>query len=262
MSSLADASVERRGPFAIVTMSNPGKRNAFSPQSRKKMAQIFEDLAFESEIRAIILTGEGEHFCVGADLTAGSSAVPTTPMYIRENTKGLHRLVRAIAGGPKPVIAAVEGDAFGAGLSLACACDIVVGARTARFGTAFSTVGIFPDLGLIYTLPLRVGATRARTMMMLSSRMNGEEALSAGLMDELCEKGEALDRALAWAEKFLSVAPIPVALIKELMGRGINSIEDATRAEVDMLPFIVTTEDRKEGTGAFREKRKPDFKGR
>jgi enoyl-CoA hydratase/carnithine racemase len=99
-------------------------------------------------------------------------------------------------------------------------------------------------------------------MMMLSSRMNGEEALSAGLMDELCEKGEALDRALAWAEKFLSVAPIPVALIKELMGRGINSIEDATRAEVDMLPFIVTTEDRKEGTGAFREKRKPDFKGR
>jgi 2-(1,2-epoxy-1,2-dihydrophenyl)acetyl-CoA isomerase len=247
ISSAADVNLERRGPVVVLTMTNPGKRNAFSPASRKKLVTHLEELAGEPEVRAIILTGEGEHFCVGADLTP---------------TPGLHRLMRAIAAGPKPVIAAVEGDAFGGGLAFAAACDILVAARTARFGVAFSAIGLMPDLGLLWSLPQRVGMVKARTMMMLSSRLNGEEAHRVGLADEVCEKGQALERAMIWAEKFLEVAPISVAMIKETLVRGVTSLEDATRAEIDLLPFMFTTEDRKEGTGSFREKRKPKFTGR
>jgi 2-(1,2-epoxy-1,2-dihydrophenyl)acetyl-CoA isomerase len=261
-SSAADVSLERRGPVVILTMTNPGKRNAFSPASRKKLMTHLEELAGESEVRAIILTGEGEHFCVGADLTPTPGVLPQTAMGVRENTKGLHRLMRAIAAGPKPVIAAVEGDAFGGGLAFAAACDILVAARTARFGVAFSAIGLMPDLGLLWSLPQRVGMVKARTMMMLSSRLNGEEAHRVGLADEVCEKGQALERALIWAEKFLEVAPISVAMTKETLARGITSLEDATRAEIDLLPFMFTTEDRKEGTASFREKRKPKFTGR
>jgi enoyl-CoA hydratase/carnithine racemase len=262
MSSAADISLEQRGPIIILTMTNPGKRNAFSPNSRKKLMTMLEELAWDPEVRAIVLTGGGEHFCVGADLTPVPGVLPQTAMTVRENTKGLHRLLRAIAAGPKPVIAAVEGDAFGGGLAFAAACDIVVAARTARFGVAFSAIGLMPDLGLLWSLPQRVGTVKARTMMMLSSRLDGQEAHRIGLADELCEKGEALARALACAEKFLDVAPISVAMTKETLARGIVSIEDAARAEIDLLPFMFTTEDRKEGTASFREKRKPNFKGR
>ena len=264
MSSPADVSLERRGSVAILTMSNPGRRNAFSPDSRRKMTDYLNELAVSEEIRVIILRGDGDHFCVGADLTPipGASAVLRTPMQIRENTKDLYRLVRAIAANPKPIIAAVEGDTFGGGLAFAAACDVLVAARTARFGTAFTAIGLMPDLGLLYSLPQRIGVVKARQMLMLSSRVDGAEAFRIGLSDELVEPGQALQGALAWAEKFNAVAPVGVALTKESLARGITSIEDAMRTEVDLLPFVQTTEDRREGVAAFREKRKPAFKGR
>jgi enoyl-CoA hydratase/carnithine racemase len=264
MSSPADVSLERRGAVAILTMITPGRRNAFTPDSRRKLTDHLNELAISEETRAVILRGDGEHFCVGANLipTPGVPALQRTPMQIRENTKDLYRLVRAIAANPKPIIAAVEGDAFGGGLAFAAACDVLVAARTARFGTAFTAIGLMPDLGLLYSLPQRVGVVKARQMLMLSSRVDGAEAFRIGLVDELAEPGEALERALAWAEKFTEVAPIGVAITKESLSRGITSIEDAMRIEVDLLPFVQTTEDRSEGVAAFREKRKPIFKGR
>jgi 2-(1,2-epoxy-1,2-dihydrophenyl)acetyl-CoA isomerase len=260
----ADVSVERRDAVAILTMINPGRRNAFSPDSRRKMTEYLNELAISEETRAIILRGDGAHFCVGADLTPtpGAPVKQRTPMQTRENTKDLYRLVRAIAANPKPIIAAVEGDAFGGGLAFAAACDVLVAARTARFGTAFTAIGLMPDLGLLYSLPQRVGVVKARQMLMLSSRVDGAEAFRIGLADELAESGQALERALLWAEKFNDVAPVGVAITKESLSRGITSIEDAMRIEVDLLPFVQTTEDRLEGVAAFREKRKPTFKGR
>lgn len=264
MSAPADISIERRGPVAILTMINPGRRNAFSPESRRKLTDYLNELAVTEEIRAIVLRGDGDHFCAGANLvpTPGVPVQKRSPMQVRENTKDLYRLVRAIAANPKPIIAAVEGDAFGGGLAFAAACDVLVAARTARFGTAFTAIGLMPDLGLLYSLPQRVGVVKARQMLMLSSRVDGVEAFRIGLADELTEPGQALERALAWAEKFNEVAPVAVSLTKESLARGITSIEDAMRTEVDLLPFVQTTEDRVEGVAAFREKRKPAFKGR
>jgi 2-(1,2-epoxy-1,2-dihydrophenyl)acetyl-CoA isomerase len=264
MSGAADVSLERRGPVAILTMSTPGRRNAFTPDSRHKLTDYLNELARSEEVRAIILRGDGEHFCVGANLvpTPGVPVPQRTPMQTRENVKDLYRLVCAIAANPKPVIAAVEGDAFGGGLALAAACDVLVAARTARLGTAFTAIGLMPDLGLLYSLPQRVGVAKARQMLMLSSRVDGTEALALGLADELAEPGQALERALQWAERFNEVAPVGVAIIKESLSRGITSIEDAMRTEVDLMAFVQTTEDRLEGVAAFREKRKPVFKGR
>jgi enoyl-CoA hydratase/carnithine racemase len=265
-----DTKIERRGPIAILTLSNPGRRGAFSPESRLKLAIYLQELATDKSCRVIILTGEDGHFCVGADLVrVGKKRAeaqtqtdnPRSAIDIREHTKSVLNLLRALSGGPKPVIAAVEGDTFGGGLAFAAACDVLVCARDARFGTSFTAIGLLPDLGLLYTLPQRMGAQRARTMLMLSSRMDGEEAYRSGLADEVVDPGCAMDAALVWAEKFLLVAPIAVALTKEALGSGINCIEDVIRIEADLVPLMSTTRDNKEGVTAFLEKRKPMFKG-
>lgn len=266
----ADTKLERRGPFAILTLSNPGRRGAFTPESRIKLTRHLQDLATDKSCRAIILTGEDGHFCVGADLVAvnkrraeaqAQEDNPRSAIDIRQHTKSVLELLRLLSGGPKPVIAAIEGNVFGGGLALASACDIIVCARNARFGTSFTSLGMIPDLGLLYTLAQRMGQQRARTMLMLSSRMDGEEAYRTGLADEVVEPGSALQAAMVWAEKFLLVAPIAVAITKEAMGSGIESIDDVVQFETNLTPLLSTTHDNKEGVRAFVEKRKPDFKG-
>ncbi len=116
--------VERHDSVAIATLSNPDKRNAFTPYMRRSLTEALNELNRTVEIRAVILTGDGQHFCVGADVSAtGSTSVPRTTVQIRENTKEVNQLLQAIVTAPKPYIAAVDGDAFGGGMSLAIACD-------------------------------------------------------------------------------------------------------------------------------------------
>jgi 2-(1,2-epoxy-1,2-dihydrophenyl)acetyl-CoA isomerase len=252
---------EMSGTTRIVRLSNPGRKNAFTPAMRRSVAQCLMDAAADSGVRAVVLTGEGGDFCAGGDISgdSGSAAQPMTIVQTRERMRDVHQLLSQIVFNPKPVVVAVEGDAFGAGLSMACAADIVVGARNARFGAAFSRVGLSPDLGLLYTLPQRIGLAKARRMMMLSERMTGEEAFAAGLVDELCEPGEALPHALTIAERFAEVGPIAVTLIKATLAEGLANANDVMHAEVNNISILVGTEDIREGMKAFRERRPPRF---
>ncbi len=263
MSFIDGLKLEKQGCALVMTMSNPGRRNAFYAEMRTRMITAIRESAADNDIRAIILTGADGHFCVGADLqrsTANANA-PKTPMTIRENMKQVHHLLRGITQGAKPFIAAVEGDAFGAGLSMTAASDRVFVSKTARFGAAFTKIGIIPDTGLMYTLPQRVGMACAKDIMFIGEPFSGEKAFQIGLADEMVEPGKALEAALAYAQKFADLAPSAIGLTKAALANGITSIDDVMRVELDYLATVVMSADAAEGILAFKEKRKPKFTG-
>jgi len=262
MSDFVGVRIERRDTVGVVTISNPARRNAFSPDLRRDLTARLQELVVDPDIRAIVLRGEGEHFCAGADVSGPRGAAPArTLVQHRENNKEINRLTQVLAAGPKPVIAAVEGAAAGAGMGMAVACDVIVAARNARFVPLFTRLGLVPELGSLYTLAQRIGASRARRVLMASKPIGAEQGFEMGLVDELVEPGQALEKALEVAHEFDECVPLSVALVKEAFANGIPNIAEAGRIEVDFVPMLARTEDMREGMLASREKRKAKFTG-
>jgi enoyl-CoA hydratase/carnithine racemase len=255
--------VETQDGVAVMTMSNPGRRNAFYPEMRLRMRERLEAYASDPAVRVVILTGDEGHFCTGADLkrVAAKTGPAPTVLSERERMRAFNGLLTAIVAGGKPVIAAVEGDAIGAGMSMAAACDVVVAARTARFGASFAKLGLFPDMGLIYTLPLRVGQSAARRLMMTAAMVSGEQAAAIGLADELTEPGGALARAREIAETLKQSAPLSLATIKAVLARGVASLDEAIQLEMDFVPLLAASEDHKAALAGFLEKKPVSFAG-
>jgi enoyl-CoA hydratase/carnithine racemase len=223
-------SVARDGPVAIVTMAYPERRNAFSLRMRTGLLATFDELMHrDAACRAIVLTGAGGVFCAGGDISEMKER-PITDA--REVFDVPSQLVRTIVNGPKPVVAAVEGVAYGAGLSLACASDHVVAAMNARFCAVFVRIGLLPDTGLLWTLARRVGAGKARELMMLASEVDGTEAHRLGIADRSAAPGEALATAIDVARTLAGLPAEAVALFKAAMATG-DTPDDVARAEVD-----------------------------
>jgi enoyl-CoA hydratase/carnithine racemase len=170
--------VERRGRIAVVTLNVPEKRNALGAALYSALSRTITELQDETSIRALVLHG-GNHFCAGGDL----AALDSDPLSMRAAMHVGHRAVRALIGGRLPAVAAVNGSAFGAGFSLAMACDFVVGDPSTTFCAAFGKVGLAPDYGLLWTLPQRVGIGRARELLMLCRQISADEAFSLQLVD-------------------------------------------------------------------------------
>jgi enoyl-CoA hydratase/carnithine racemase len=252
--------VRSEGAVSVVTLNAPTKRNSLSTQMLAELAQTLGGLGAGGDCRAIVLTGAGEHFCAGGDV---SSMTPDRPMLgSRERIEAAHRVIRAIAGGPKPVVAAVEGFAFGAGLSLAAASDYVVSSRTAKYAAVFSKVGLLPDMGALWTLPQRVGLAQAKKLIFSARTVTAEEALELHLVDELADPGQALPAALVIAAGFASAAPLSVALTRAAYAKGCATLEDALRLEVDLQPGLYMTHDHQDAVSAFLEKKPaPPFRG-
>lgn len=261
MDAVKEIRVERRGPAGIVTLVNPERRNAFTPDMRRALVAALDELGGETDIRAIVLRGDGAHFCSGADLSASAPRGARTLIQHREYNKEINQLTRAIAMGPKPVIAAVEGAAAGAGMGVASACDVVVAARNAKFVPLFTRLGVVPEIGILYTLAQRIGASRARRILMASTPLEAERAYELGLVDELVEPGATFERALEVVGEFEQSTPLSVALVKEAFANGVHDIAEAGRIEVDFVPLITRTDDTIEGVTALREKRAAKFTG-
>ncbi|MBU0724036.1 MAG: enoyl-CoA hydratase/isomerase family protein [Alphaproteobacteria bacterium] len=244
------------GSVAILTLDNPARRNALSVEMRHRMIEALRRLEADPAIRALVLTGSGGHFSAGGDIV-GQDTVTLADG--RERFRITHEMVRLMVGGGKPIIAAVEGWAAGAGLSLALLCDTVVAGDTAKFTAPFGKIGLVADLGLLHTLPERIGQGRARQMLLYGEPVAAAEALSIGLVDRVVPAGTVLEAALERARLLGEAAPLPVAITRRYLSRG---LEEALDWERDMQAALMTTEDHREGRLAFLEKRAPRFIGR
>ena len=251
----------REGDVAVVTMNHPERRNAFSMRMRLALIEVFQRLMHDDpQTRAIVLAGAGGHFCSGGDLSEMHESTPSL-LALRERIAVGVRLFKLIYTGTKPVVAAVEGACYGAGLSLAAACDLVVSGDTAKYSCAFGKVGLLPDTGLLWTLPQKIGGAKARELMLTGNAIEAPEARRLGLVSELAASDRVLDAAIAAASRFASYPPVTLALLKGSLVNAGNSIEDACRFEMDLNPLTRQTSDHTEAVTAFMEKRKPVFTG-
>jgi len=248
--------LEVEGAVAVITMSDPKKRNALSEAVVRDLEAHFDAALADAAVRAIVLTGAGGVFCAGGDISGFGKGLP-----LRKRMPHLHRLCGRIAHSEKPVVAAVEGGAFGGGLSLALLADQIVSANDARFCSSFGKIGLMPDLGLLATLPARVGVGRAKEIMMFADDVPAAEALADGLVDELTPPGGALARAKEIAAEFAAMAPLAVAYTKAMVMRWPMTLQQELAWEAQGQGILMASEDLQEGRAAFFEKRKPVFKG-
>ena len=244
---------------AIVTIDNPQRRNALGRQMRLQLRSTIDRLLGEEpECRAVVITGAGEHFCAGADI---SEMTKRTITQSREMLEESVQTIRSMSAGQKPVVAAVEGIAFGMGLSLVSAADYVVAGRTSRFCAAFLRIGLLPDSGLLWTLPRKVGPAKARELLSLAGEIDAAEAFRIGLVERIAEPGQALGEALESARQLAQNPPLGTALIKSALTYGSHTLDDSLRTEIDYQPVLRATEDHLQAANAFLEKRKPRFSG-
>jgi 2-(1,2-epoxy-1,2-dihydrophenyl)acetyl-CoA isomerase len=248
---------EKIGAVAVVTLNRPDKLNAIDIPLRLALADAIEAADRDSSVRAIVLTGAGRAFCSGGDIGSMERMAPQEAL---ERAQLAQRVIRAIWSTDKPVIAAVEGMAFGAGTALAAACDRVVAAQDARFATTFTAVGLAGDMGAFVSLPTRVGVARARQMLMVPKPIPAEEALGIGLVDALAEPGEAFEAALADATRLAAGPAQAHAVIKSLLAvaPGLSPFNVLDR-EAAHQAALFGSDDFAEGIAAFREKRRPNF---
>jgi 2-(1,2-epoxy-1,2-dihydrophenyl)acetyl-CoA isomerase len=248
--------VEGRDRVRVVTLNRPALRNALDVPLRVELAERLEAAGADPRVRVIVLTGAGGAFCSGGDIS-------TMERQPRDRTvpraQAAQRVVRAIWGTSKPVVAAVEGPAFGAGAALALACDRVVAAEGATFSTTFTAVGLAGDMGIFASLPLRIGVPRARQLMLLPRRVGGAEALQIGLADALVADGTALDAALGDAQRLAAGPPQALGVIKQMLSGAPAHPYEVLEAEVRHQADLFDTDDFAEGVLAFREKRPPRF---
>jgi enoyl-CoA hydratase/carnithine racemase len=250
---------QRDGAVLILTLNYPERRNALSLPLRAALIEALTSAMEHEGCRAIVIHGSEGNFSSGGDI---SSMEGLTGVGGRERLKSVHRLIRLLITGEKPVIAAVEGYAFGAGLSLAAACDIVVASREAKFACSFNKIGLMPDLGAGWTLPLRMGLGRAKHIMLRGQTFGAEDAERWGLAEVLCEPGQALAEAVAIGQELAAVSPLSLGFTKALLSRMPRDLDEMLRAEADAQAVLFTSADFDEGRRAFMEKRKPGFEGR
>jgi enoyl-CoA hydratase len=254
--------LERDGALAIITLNRPKQLNALSQAVLREIEAGLDELAADDAIRAIILTGAGDRaFAAGADI--GELAALESATQGRILAARSHQLGRKMAELGKPIIAAINGFALGGGLELALACDIRLASETAQVGLPEVTLGIIPGWGGTQRLPRLVGPGMAKLLMMTGDRIDAAEALRIGIVERVYPQGELLDAARQLGQKLASLPPLSIAAIKQAVNRGLNmALDDANMFEAGLFAEMTVTQDCKEGTRAFLEKRKPEWQGR
>lgn len=246
-----------RDDVALVRINRPEVRNALNMRVRELLARHFSELGAATDVRAIVLTGSDDAFAAGADI--GEMADAGSVEMMLRNT---HLLWRAIANCPKPVIAAVNGYALGGGCELAMHADIIIAGEGARFGQPEVQVGIMPGAGGTQRLARAVGKFKAMKMVLTGEPVTAAAAEAMGLVSEVVPDGEVLERALALAGKIASMPPLAVMQIKEVLLAGQDApLDTALMLERKAFQLLFASEDQKEGMRAFKEKRKPVYRG-
>ena len=250
----------REGAVLILTNNNPSARNALSPELYEAIRQALREAAADAGVGAVVLTGEGGHFCSGGDLRQLATRRQLSEEQRHERLADLASLIRAIRDFPKPVIAAVEGACAGAGLSLALACDMLVAAKNAVFSVAYVKIGLTPDGGATAFLSEFVSRQVLTELCLMGERLDGERMNALGCVNRLTDAGQALPAALALAAQIATGPEQSMAAIKALCHAAQhNSLDEQLQLESRYMVAAQVSEESREGIAAFLEKRAPDY---
>jgi enoyl-CoA hydratase/carnithine racemase len=253
---------EPKSSFAWLTLNRPAALNAIDPLMLEEIERAVRAAQADDKVAALILTGAGERsFCAGMDLRAFQGrADASTPMRLREARRGYSH---PLASMRKPIIAAVNGLAYGGGLELTLLCDIVIAAEHATFAASEVSRGLIPGNGATQRLPRKIGLTFALEMLLTGLPVDAQKALRIGLVNNVVAAGELLPAAEKVALAISANGPVAVQMAKEAALRGLEMpLDKGLELERDLLTLVQSTEDAKEGVRAFIEKRKPNWMGK
>src|SRR3954465_1638501 len=271
---MAEVETSRNGGVLTITLNRPDVLNAFTAELHRQLVGAIKE-ARDPEVRAVVVTGAGRGFCGGQELKevgggggvwvggdwkgvgegAGDSAARLRTNY--------HPTIRAVRGLEKPVLAAVNGPAAGAGLSFACACDLRLAGESATFVPAFINIGLVPDMGGTFFVTRLLGPSRAFEWMTSGRRLSAAEALEWGLVSEVVPDDRLSERAAEWAAELAAMPTRGIALSKRLFDNAQHAIlEEQLEMEAQLQAAPTQTEDFREGVDAFLQKREPQFEGR
>lgn len=256
-----DLLIKEKDSIAYVTLNRPKAMNSLNFSMLNALNNVIEDLRFNKEIRAVVITGAGEKaFCAGADLkeraTLSDKEVKRFILTIRSVFNSIEYL-------PKPVIAVVNGAAFGGGTELALACDIRVASANASMGLTETRLAIIPGAGGTQRLPRLIGKGKAKELIFTGQRVGAEEAERIGLVNRVCEPDKLMEECEKLTTMICETGPIAIEQAKYAINQGCETdIQTGLAIESNAYWLTIPTEDRLEGLMAFREKRKPVYKGK
>jgi len=251
---------ERRGLVELLTLNRPEKRNALSEPLRQALIAALDQASIEPATRVVVITGAGERaFAAGADV----AELAARPLAEQQRLMGERRVYDVVAGLAKPVIAAVNGACLGGGLELALACDVRIASSTAAFGQPEVKLGLIPGGGGTQRLPRIVGLGAALKLVVSGESVTADEALRLGLVDEVMPPADVVARALALAERIAANGPLAVAAAKQAVHAALDTpLGGGLALERSLFLACFASEDKAEGTRAFLEKRRAEFRGR
>ena len=247
---------------ATVTLQRPEKKNAMSWQMFLEIADVFDRASTDPDVRCLVITGSGDSFCSGADLSDPANAV-ASPFDLKDRMRKVHRIAHSVITCTAPTIALVSGIAAGAGCNLALACDLVVATREASFAELFVKRGLVVDFGGSWALSRALPLNKAKELALLGDTISAEEADRLGLVNRLVEANEAESVVKDLASRLASMPPRTVSMIKDNLNRASErTIEGTLDAESITQALAFASEDTREAVLAWLEKREPRFQGR
>lgn len=256
--------VERGDGVATLTLNRPDSLNSLSVELKQALGTALDEVARDPSVRAVLLTGNGRGFCVGQDLREhADSLAANDPAPLNTVTEHFNPMITTLATMPKPVIAAVNGIAAGAGASLTFACDFRIASTTAGFLLAFANIGLTLDSGASWTLPRLIGTARATALALLAEPVTADAALEMGLVNAVVEPDRLLPAAQELAARLAAGPTLAYAAIKESLAYAASAtLPEALAKEAELQSRVGGSEDHRQATAAFVAKQKPVFAGR
>jgi len=245
--------------IATLTLDYPARKNALNGDMRREIGEVIHQLRRDSSVRALILTGAGSDFCSGGDISSMLGEV--TAAQGRQRLASIHGWLEDLIQLEIPVIAAVDGAAYGAGFSLALTADIILATPRARFAMPFLRVGLIPDCGAFYTLPRMIGLQRAKALMFSMQELNAKAAQEQGIVMEVVEAENVLERARTMARAFTEASPVALALTKKALNASLNQdLHSMLAMEADGQGIAFATEYRQQAASRFMSKQPPRYR--